>query len=323
MNFTEMRLKIRHFIKKNRRLLLIIFMLWAIAFLINLLIGLRKDELKPTTTYEPHVSVMDSSESTPKNMQEPIENKIKEFVDACNESNFEKAYMMLSDECKKYAFNDKLENFMIHVNVKMPLAKKYFIQNYSQTQYGKRKMYIYEVKYTDDLLATGLTNDKYRYTSEKFAFYKDDDGTMQMNIGDFLYYEDIKSISENEYLKIDVESKIVEYEIEKYSVRFTNRTDKTIVISDNAENNEVVLILPQESRKREEIKDIVLAPGEDLRTEMTFSKYSDDGDIAQSIKFSSVRIMEKYSGTENVDEETIKQEIDNSVKISMEVKVAK
>ena len=39
--------------------------------------------------------------------------------------------------------------------------------------------------------------------------------------------------------------------------------------------------------------------------------------------FSSVRIMENYSGIENVDEETIKNEIDNAIKMSMEVKIAK
>ena len=35
MNFTELRIKIRHFIKKNRRLILIIVLLWLIIFLIN------------------------------------------------------------------------------------------------------------------------------------------------------------------------------------------------------------------------------------------------------------------------------------------------
>lgn len=323
MNFTEMRLKIKHFIKKNRRLFIIIFLIWAIIFLINMLLGLRKVEPTATTTYEPHVAVMDSSKSTPKSMQKPIEEKIKEYVESCNDGNYEKAYSMISEECKKYEFNDSIGNFMRHVYVKMPLPKKYFIQDYSLVQHGSRKMYIYDVKYTDDYLATGLTNDEYKYSSEKFSFYKDNDGNMQMNIGDFLYYSDVKKISENEYLKIDVESKIVEYEVERYNIRFKNKSNYTIVVSDNYENNEVILKLSEEVRKREETSNIVLKPGEEFNTEATFSKYSDDGDDSQSIMFSSVRIMENYSGIENVDEETIKNEIDNAIKMSMEVKIAK
>ena len=118
-------------------------------------------------------------------------------------------------------------------------------------------------------------------------------------------------------------SKIVEYEVERYNIRFKNKSNYTIVVSDNYENNEVILKLSEEVRKREETSNIVLKPGEEFNTEATFSKYSDDGDDSQSIMFSSVRIMENYSGIENVDEETIKNEIDNAIKMSMEVKIAK
>jgi len=324
MNFTEIRLKLRHFIKKNRRLLLIIFLAWAVVFLINLLMKLNTDEPTATNTYEPHVSIMDSGKSTPKSLQEPIEEKIKNYVDACNEGNFEKAYNMLSEECKTYAFDNNIDNFLRHVRVKMPMPKKYYIQDYSETKYGNKKMYIYEVRYTDDFLATGLSNGEYSYIPEKYVFFKDSDGGLEMNVGDFLYHEDIKSISENEYLKIDVIDKIVDYETEKYNVRFTNRSDKTVVIADNQEVDEVLLILPQESRKLEGVEKLVLKPGETIEEEMIFSKYVDDGDVSQSIRFSSIRIMEKYSGTEeNIPEETIKQEIDNAIKMSMEVKVEK
>ena len=323
MNFTELRIKIRNFIKKNRRLILIIVLLWLIIFLINLLLGFRKEEPVATTTYEPHVSVMDSSKSTPKSLQNPIEEKIKNYVDACNEGNFEKAYNMLSDDCKTYSFDNNIQNYVTHVKVKMPMPKKYFIQDYSETKLGNKSMYIYEVRYTDDFLATGLTNSNYSYIPEKFVFYRDSDGVLQMNIGDFLYHEDIKSISENEYLKVDVADKVVEYEIERYNVKFTNRSDKTIVISDNQEADEVLLVLPQETRKLEGVEKIVLKPGESLDKELTFSKYADDGDVSQSILFSSLRIMENYSGTEDVSEDIIKQEIDNAIKMSMEVKVDK
>lgn len=323
MNFTEIRLRIRHFFRKNKRLIFVIVIIWAIIFCVNLLLKNRKVELAPTTTYKPHVSVLDSSSSTPKAMQTPIEDMIKEYVDACNDGNYQKAFDMLSDDCKKYAFDNDVEKFMVHVLIKMPMPKKYSIQDYSSTKIDNQNMYIYEVKYIDDYLATGLTNSTYAYTSEKFVFYNGDDG-LTMNVGDYIYHSDIKSLSENDSLKIDVVDKTVQYEIEKYRIRFLNRTDKTAVVSDGVENDEINLVLQTgERRNRQETNNIVLKPFEEKELEMTFPKFSDDGDISQSLQFNQIRVMEQYSGTEDVDEATIQDEINNADKFAMEVKVAK
>ena len=322
MNFTELRLWFRHWVRKYRKVIFVVFVIWGVIFLINLYMRNRKIEPQPTTTKEPHVAVIDQTSSTPKSMQTPIEDMLEEYIGYCNEGNYQKAFNMLSEDCQSYEFENDIEKFMSHVLVKMPTPKKYSIQNYSNTTYGNKKIYIYEVKYTDDLLATGLTNTTYAYTSEKFTFYEDDNDQIQMNAGDYIYHSDIKSISENEYLKIDVVDKVVNYSIEQYEVKFTNRSNYTIVIADGVETDEVVLTLPAETRKRAETGDIVLAPQEAITLKFTFPKFVDDGDTSQAIVFSSIRVMEKYSGTEDIDEATIQSEIDNAIsKFSMEVKV--
>lgn len=323
MNFTEFRLRFRHWVRKYRKVIFVVLIVWGLVFLINLYMRNRKIEPLPTTTKEPHTAVINQSSSTPKSMQNPIEDMLKEYIGYCNEGNYQKAFNMLSEDCRSYEFNNDIEKFMSHVLVKMPTPKKYSIQNYSNTTYGNRKIYIYEIKYTEDLLATGLTNSSYAYTSEKFTFYEDDNDQIQMNAGNYIYHTDIKSISENEYLKIDVIDKIVNYSIEKYSIKFTNRSNYTIVISDGVETDEVILTLPAETRKRSETGNIVLEPQEAVTLGFTFPKFVDDGDISQSIVFSSIRVMEKYSGTEDIDEATIQSEIDNAIsKFSMEVKVS-
>lgn len=322
MNFTELRLRFRHWVRKYRKVIFVVFVIWGVVFLINLYMRNRKIEPVPTTTKEPHTAVIDQTSSTPKSIQTPIEDMLKEYIGYCNEGNYQKAFNMLSEDCRSYEFDNDVEKFMSHVLVKMPTPKKYSIQNYSNTTYGNKKIYIYEVKYTDDLLATGLTNTTYAYTSEKFTFYEDDNDQLQMNAGDYIYHSDIKSISENEYLKIDVVDKVVNYSIEQYEIKFTNRSNYTIVIADGVETDEVVLSLPAETRKRSETGDIVLAPQEAITLNFTFPKFVDDGDVSQAIVFSSIRVMEKYSGTEDIDEATIQSEIDNAIsKFSMEVKV--
>lgn len=322
MNFTELRLKIRHFIRRNRKFIYILIIVWLSVFILDKIMANMKVDYTPETTYEAHSSVMDSASSTPKNLQQPIEDLIKEYVGYCNEGNYQKAFNMLSEDCKNYSYNNDVEEFMAHVLTKMPTRKKYFIQDYSNTTYNNKKFYIYEVRYTDDLLASGLTNSTYGFTSEKFTFYRDSDNTIKMSTGDYIYHTDIKSISENEYLKIDILDKIVKYEVEEYNVKFTNRSNYTVVVADNMEADEVLLTLPNETRTRTTLTSIVLQPYSSMDVTFRFPKFVDDGDMSQSIVCSAIRVMEKYTNPDYADEATIQSEIDNAIsKFSMQVMV--
>lgn len=323
MKFTDIRLKFRRWFRKYSKLILVLFLGWFTIFILNYYMGHKTVKAEPETTYEKHTSVIDQTSSTPASTQNIIEDKIKEYVGYCNEGNFQKAFNMLSEDCKKYEYENNVVNFMQHVYVKMPTPKHYAIQNYSNTKYDDKNLYIYEIKYTDDLLATGLTNTTYAYTSEKIVFYYEND-ELQMNAGDYMYHTDIKRISENEYLKIDVIDKIVNYSSEKYEVKFTNRSNYKVIIADGVEQDEISLVLPNETRKRGSTYDIVLEPQESQTYTFEFPKFIDDGDISQSLFFSSIRVMEQYSGTEDVPNETIQSEIDNAIsKFSMTVNVAK
>ena len=324
MNFTDLRLKIRHFGRKNRKILIIVIIIWGIVVGINFMLKHRVIKPEAKTTYEPHVSVMKNTSSTPKNMQEPIENLIEQFVDSCNEGNYQKAFNLLSKDCREYTFENNVEKFMEHVLVKMPVPKQYSIQSYSDVMVGSKKIYIYEIKYIDDILATGLTDSEYIYSNEKMSFYRDEENNIQMSVGNYIYHTPVQSISENEYLKIDVIDKVVNYSIETYQIKFTNRSEYTIVVSDGYGTNEVVLQLNQEVRKRNEEQEIVLKPGESLTQTFTFPKFVDDGDSSNSIIFGAIRVMEIYSGVENISEDIIQSEIDNSIaKFSMNVSITK
>lgn len=319
MNLTELRLKVRHFFRKNGKLLFIIFLVWAIIFLLNLILKFQPKVLTPSSTYEMHTSVLDSTSSVPEATGSKIEEIIKEYIECCNEGKYQKAFSMVSEDCRKNGFNDDIQVFMEYVLTKMPTPKKYSIQNYSNMTLDKKKIYIYEVKFFDDYLATGVTGQMYGYTSDRITFYQGDEG-LEMNVGNYIYHTSPKRISENEYLKIDVVDRIVNYSIETYTVKFTNKSKYTVVVSDNAEADEVVLNLPNEFRNRSEVYDIVLKPGETQEVQMVFKKFVDDRDDSLSLSFNLIRVMEKYSGTEDVEEEVIQSEIDNAIsKFSMTV----
>lgn len=322
MNFTEFRLKFRRFLRKNRRILFIVFIIWAIIFFIDKIVGNMNNGYVREDTYQPHTAIINNSKKVSSSMQESIDEIIEEYMTYCNDGEFEKAFNMISEECREYEFDNNIEKYMSYLYTKMPTKKLYTIQNYSSAQYGGKTMYIYQIKYTDDFLATGLTGSDYSYTQENIIFYTDDDNELKMNVGNYMYHADIKNISENEYLKLDVVDKVVNYSIEQYQVKITNRSDYTIVISDGKETDEVLLKLPNEVRRPAETMDIVIEPKDTETLTFTFQKFVDDGDISNSIIFSSIRVMEQYSGTENVEDAVIESEIDNAIaKFSMEVSV--
>lgn len=309
--FTDIRLKIARFFRKNGKIIFIIFSVWMIVFFINLFLKTYQPKPELQTTYEPHTAVMDTKSSVPKMVSNPIEEMIETYVGYCNDGNWQAAFSMLSPTCQEYGFSNDVTEFMEYVYTKMPTKKKYAIQNYS----NEGKTYIYQIKYTDDLLATGLTNTTYQFTEEKMIFKRQKDGTIEMTVGNFVDYADIKNISENEYLKVDVKSVIKYYSLEAYVVKFTNRTEHTIVISDGQEKAEVLLKLDSEDTrtKTDSVGDIILEPKESKTFNLKFQKFYDNDDEAKSLDFGSIRVMENYSGTKGVSSEIIQQEIQNAI----------
>lgn len=319
--FTDFRLKVLRFFRKNSKIIFIVICVWVVVFIINMMLKNYEPEPVLQTTYEPHTSVLDPGSSVPKSVSNPIEEMIDKYVGYCNEGNWSAAYNMLSEECREYGFNNSIQEFMRYVYTKMPTEKEYAIQDYS----NDGNTYIYQIKYTDDLLATGLTNSSYQYTEEKMIFKKQKDGSIDMTVGNFVEYADIKNISENDYLKVDVKSVIKYYSLEEYTVKFTNRTDYTIVISDEQYDTEVLLNLESaDTRQRTDSAEnnIILKPKESQTLSLKFKKFYDSNDDAQSLTFGAIRVMENYSGTEEVPEETIQAEIQNAIaKFSVNIPV--
>ena len=316
MNFVDLRLKIKHFFRKNQKIIFVIVIVWLFIFFINQVLKLYTPEPEIEDTYEPHVSVIDSSQKVPEKYQTNIEDLIEEYVSYCNNNDFDKAYNMLSKDCKEYAY-PTYEDFIDHLKIVMYTPKKYSIQNYSNLD----DMYIYSISYTDDFLATGLTNTEYSYTEEKMAFKENEDGQLEMSVGNFIKHENINLSTENEYLKIDVKDRIVNYATEEYTVRFTNRTNYDIVISDYVEENEITLSLSNEVRGAEQHEDIVLGSNETKDVKIVFSKYVDDNDSSNFINFNNIRVLEDYYG-EFSENTVIEDKIINAIaKFSMNVAV--
>ena len=300
--FLKWRLKIRNFFKKYKRVIFIVLIVWLVIIAINFFLGRRSETPMLNTTYNPHEVVLTSDTEVPEKLQTPIEDTIDDYINKCNNKDYSGAFELLTTDCKIHVFGDSLDNFTTYASSVFPNKKRYSIQNYSN--FGQA--YIYNVKLIDDIIATGLTNQSYAYYEEKFAV-KEEDGKIKLNVNDYMGFNDLKKVAEDDYLKIRVENKEEFYSFEIYSVKITNKTDKKIVLYDGIVGNELSLISGQDERNPINVKDtITLEPGETRTFEITFNKYYDESTKASEIAFNTIRIMtEQSTGTEETEEEEL------------------
>ena len=293
MNFLDLRLKVRNFFKKYKKLLIIIIIVWAIIIAINYFLKQLNENQKPTTTYEPNKAVMDDSE-VPKALQEPINNLIGEFVGYCNDKNYETAYSMIDADCKEISY-PTIDSFKAYVDNIYTTKKIYNIQNFSNVDNN----YIYNVRILDDIMATGTNGNGYLYYEEKFVL-KDTDQGLKLSIGGFIEKKDLNISTEDEYLKIEIPYKIVEYDTETYVVKVTNRTQNPIVLLDDSISNEIELSLGTQKRNMQNSSDnlIMVNARESKTVKLYFTKFVDDGNIPEKLMFNAVRVLQSYAGNE-------------------------
>ena len=305
MNFIDTRLKIRRYFKKHKKIIIFIVIVVTIIIVVNYILKNMPENVVPKTTYQPNVAVMDNSE-VPSKWQDKIEETIKQFVQYCNEKEYENAYNMITDDCKDEVFQG-LPEFERYVNSRFSTKKIYSIQNFSNVG----KQYIYNVNIFDDFMATGLTGTNYTFVEEKFVF-TEEDNDLKFAIGGFIRKDYLGVFGEDENLKVQIETKNVYYEREVYHLRITNKTEHPIVIADGYFSDEVTLNIGSQDRTERfvESSKVVLQPGETQYYNFIFSKYCDDGNVPRYLRLNSIRVLESYSG----DEEKIEEELENAIR---------
>ena len=156
----DFRLKVRKFFREHKRVIIIIVIIWGLIIAINYFLKGKQEPVKPITTYDPHSPVMDETDKVPDEYKEPINNLIDNYVNYCNNKEYENAYNLLSNEFKSKYCNT-LDGFKSYVDELFDEKKIYNIQNYSNVD----NVYVYRIRLLEDILATGTT-DGYEYKEE-------------------------------------------------------------------------------------------------------------------------------------------------------------
>ncbi len=303
----DFRLKVRHFFKKYRKVIIIVALIWTLVIVFNLYLRRLRQTQPPTTTYQPNVAVLDSSSTVPDKVSESFDNFIEKYVEYCNTGNYKEAYNLVSEDCKKNYFNNDYDAYVEYVRNKFNAKRCYAIQNYSN--YNDK--YIYSVKLFEDFLATGLTNSDYQYQEEFIIASYNENDELEFSVGNYIETKELNSVASNDYLKVTLESVTVKYSYEIYEIKIVNRTDNIVVIQDQIEANEVQLVVDGDYRTTANYDiEVVLAPHDERTISLAFPKFYDSNTTSDTIVFSSVRVLPEYSGLYENAEAEIENAID-------------
>lgn len=299
--YTNYRVKAIQFWKRNKKRILIGIIIFLIILIINnILKNMPKKLPSPSISYKPHVTVLTDKE-VPKKYQKPIENLVDTYFNYCNNGEYENAYNLITDDCKKACY-PTLEQFTGYVNHVFEGKKKiYSLQSYSIVN----NIYVYQIKILDDFLATG-TSEGYYYYEEKLIL-KEENGEMKLSIGEFISQDQPHIAVEDEYMKVEIFDRTVDYETETYRIKVTNKSDSNyIVIADGDQNNEVQLNLGSRKDNPSKVVDSFIVKPNSFRFEtITFNKFYDDGNTSQGIYFGAVRILNNYDYSVGTTQEVL------------------
>lgn len=307
--FLNLRIKLQNFIKKNKNKIYIATIVIIVIIAINIFLGKQIENAAPMTSYEPHTPIISGSEVKSKKTKENIETKVEEYMDYCNEKNYEKAYNLLTEDCKECRFNNDIDKFKKYVDYIFDGEKIYSIQNYST----KNNVYIYQAIISEDIMATGKNEkDSDEYYDEKIVITKVGD-EYKFAVDGFIQKDTMEKVSEDEHMKTTVESKQVYYDKIVYTLKIKNKTNYDIVLERDKEEECIGISLDGEMREQEDEiynnTEKVIYAGKTKTIQLTFPKYYDENREPDYIIFNKVRVLEKYTGVDSLWEEELNKVI--------------
>lgn len=143
---------------------------------------------------------------------------IYEFVNYCNDKDLEKAYNLLSDDCKQAMYNS-LDSFKqaYYMNVFNGQRKNCTFENWVGNTY--------KVDLTEDILATGKDTG---YSKQDYMTVKQIDGEYKLNINNYIGHRDINETTTIDNITVQVLSKETYMDDEEYKIKVTNKTEDSL-----------------------------------------------------------------------------------------------
>jgi len=299
---------VRNFIRywnHNRKKIIIVIAIIAFIFiLIRILDGYYKN--KSINSSSPVIDMTKPIQSviTGQKVDEKVTDKnmncIDQFINYENNKEYEKAYSLLTDDCKEEYSND-VNTFINNYCTKIFATKKTYNL---ELWFNSGDAYTYKIKmYEENMLATGEGNlDKNIEDYITIVKGKDED---KISINGFIRKSNINKSNEVNNIEVLIRSKKVYKDYETYNITIRNKTSNDILIGDRKNNKDIYLVDKdniQYSAFLNELStdSLLLKSGYEKNISINFNKIYDQNKIISEIKFKNIILdSEKYLNNKN------------------------
>ena len=290
---------------QNRRsvwvgILVIIFVL----LIIRTLNGIYRDAKNQNNTIsknitENEVSYKNQSESlvsggsVSEAHQEQFGKLIDNFLTYCKNHEPEKAYGLLSEDCKNILYPNETIFEQQYYKNKFTSEKKYSFQSWTS-----KDTYIYRVKIFNNMLATGTGNSE-KYIQDYISIVKEND-SYKLNVNGFVGKVQRNKEASKKGVTIKVNNSEIYMDYEIINITVKNSTENTILL-DSRKNSNSIYEIDTNNNKFKTITyknsedDFVVEPGEEKQIKIKFSNPYREQMTAIKYVFSDI-----YMDTNNV-----------------------
>ena len=223
---------------------------------------------------------------------------ITNFIDYCNNKEIQKAYDLLTEECKKILYPTQKE-FEEKYYKPIFTNKKTFNLSYISSD---NNLKTYKLEILDDILTMGKFDET--KVHEELITIVQEETTEKLNINNFIKVEEINKTETTENLVLTVNKRYIYADYEKYEIDVFNATEdylkldpleieKTAFLLDS--NNKMIYI----DRNKMSDVDVQIYPYTNRDITIYFSKKYIEGSTIKSINF--ICIEYKNNGKEVKD----------------------
>lgn len=316
-----MRNLIRYFNQNRKKILLILLIIVFLIILVRVLNYIvRKniqDERNNITnihvdkdTSTPDEAII-SGEEIPQEKANEDKEVIDNFVQACNDKDYTKAYNMLTNDCKNVVFGGTIESFI-----------KNYCENIFKTSktcklegwLSKIEGITYKVTYLEDnILETGGISEGLNYTD--YITVTDENGETKLNIYSFINSVKLSKEASEDNIDIKINEKNIYMDYTIYTITVINNRDNTILLSDNSDNKQICLVDSNDNEYISYLNEIpqynlILNPKQQKQFNIRFAKGHSSENNIKFIRFKNIYLnYDVYKNNPN-DENLEKVKID-------------
>ena len=173
-----------------------------------------------------------SGEKIDSNKLEKASKAIEEFISECNNGNIEKAYNLLTDDCKNEMYQDieKFTNYYYNQIFNNNTKKTAIIENWI--------LNTYKVTISDDIMATGGVSTT---NVQDYITVIEDDDILKISLNNYIGKEEINKVQVVNDIEFEIVEKDVYMDYEIYTIKVNNNTENNIVLDDLTNTKSIYL----------------------------------------------------------------------------------